>query len=284
MSTDTTLKTFQADVIDASMEVPVLVDFWAPWCGPCKTLGPMLEKLEQAYGGRFKLVKVDTDAEQQLAQHFRIRSIPTVFAFVGGQPADQFQGALPEGKLREFIDRLMPNPSDVELEQAGAALDRGDQAAATEHAKKAIALDPSNDSARLLYAQLLLAAGEPAAAQGQLDALSAQAKADPQVTGLMQQVAAAVEAAKPPSPDALLARVHANPADLQARLELAEYWIEYKEWAPALEQLLEIVQRDRAFHDDVGRKRMVQVFELAAAQPQLVSEWRRKLGGALNVR
>ncbi|MFM1991186.1 MAG: thioredoxin [Pseudomonadota bacterium] len=284
MSTDTTLKTFQADVIDASMQVPVLVDFWAPWCGPCKSLGPMLEKLEQAYGGRFKLVKVDTDAEQQLAQHFRIRSIPTVYAFVNGQPVDQFQGALPEGQLREFIDRLMPNPSDIELEQAGAALDRGDQAAAAEHAKKAIALDPSNDSARLLYAQLLLADGEPAAAQGQLDALSDAAKADPQVVQLMEQVAGAAEAAKPPVPHDLAHRVSADPADLHARLELAEYWIEYKDWPQALEQLLEIVQRDRAFQEDVGRKRMVQVFELAAAQPQLVSEWRRRLGAALNVR
>jgi putative thioredoxin len=284
MSTDTTLQSFQADVIDASMQVPVLVDFWAPWCGPCKSLGPMLEKLEQAYGGRFKLVKIDTDAEQQLAQHFRIKSIPTVYAFVGGQPVDQFQGALPEGKLREFIDRLMPNPSDVELEQAGAALDRGDEAAATEHAKKAIALDPSNDSARLLYAQLLLGAGEPAAAQGQLDALSAAAKADPQVAALMQQVADAADASKPPVPHELLDRVAAHPTDLTTRLELAEYWIEYKEWESAFEQLLEIVLRDRAFQEDIGRRRMVQVFELAAAQPQLVSEWRRRLGGALNVR
>ena len=284
MSTDTTLQSFQADVIDASMQVPVLVDFWAPWCGPCKSLGPMLEKLEQAYGGRFKLVKIDTDAEQQLAQHFRIKSIPTVYAFVGGQPVDQFQGALPEGKLREFIDRLMPNPSDIELEQAGAALDRGDEVAATEHAKKAIALDPSNDSARLLYAQLLLGAGEPAAAQGQLDALSAAAKADPQVAALMQQVADAADASKPPVPHELLDRVAAHPTDLTARLELAEYWIEYKEWESAFEQLLEIVLRDRAFQEDIGRRRMVQVFELAAAQPQLVSEWRRRLGGALNVR
>jgi putative thioredoxin len=284
MSTDTTLQTFQADVIDASMQVPVLVDFWAPWCGPCKTLGPMLEKLEQAYGGRFKLVKVDTDAQQQLAQHFRIRSIPTVYAFVNGQPVDQFQGAQPEGRLREFIDRLMPNPSDVELEQAGAALDRGDTAAATDHVRKAIALDPANDSARLLYAQLLLAAGDPAAAHGQVEALSAQARAEPQVAALAQQIAAAAEAARPPVPHDLVARVQANPGDLQARLDLAEYWIEYKEWPQALAELLEIVQRDRAFHDDIGRRRMVQVFDLAATQPQLVSEWRRRLGAALNVR
>jgi putative thioredoxin len=284
MSTDTTAQTFQADVIDASMQVPVLVDFWAPWCGPCKSLGPLLEKLEQAYGGRFKLVKVDTDAEQSLAQHFRIRSIPTVYAFVGGQPVDQFQGALPEGRLREFIDRLMPNPSDVELDQAAAALDRGDPAAAAEHAKQAIALDPGNDSARLLYAQLLLADGDPAAAQGQLDALSVAAKSDPQVVQLTQQVAAAAEAAKPPVPHALIARVAENPADLAARLALAEHWIAYKDWAAALEQLLEIVERDRTFQGGVGRQRMVEVFDLAAAQPQLVSTWRRRLGAALNVR
>ena len=280
--TDTTIKSFQADVIDASAQVPVLVDFWAPWCGPCKSLTPMLEKLEQAYGGRFKLVKVNTDTEQQLAQHFRIKSIPTVYAFVEGKPVDQFQGALPEGKLREFIDRLMPNPAELELDQADAAAQKGDIAAALEHVKRAVALDDKNDNARLMFAQLLAQSGEPAAAQVQLDALSKEAKGDPQVMAMAAQIKARVEANRPtPRPD-LEAAIAANAGNLQARLDLAEHYVKFKAWDEALEQLLEIVQRDRKFGDDLGRKKMIEVFNLASAQPQLVSAWRRKLSSALN--
>ena len=242
----------------------------------------MLDKLEVAYAGRFKLVKVNTDAQQQLAQHFRIRSIPTVYAFVGGQPVDQFQGALPEGQLREFIDRLMPNPSEIELDQALAALESGNRELGAQHLRTALALDPSNDTARLTYAQVLVEDDDAAAAQAQIDALSEQARQDPHAQALVARIQAMLEENRlPPAPE-LESRVATNPADLQARLELAQHCIAHKAWEPALEQLLEIVRRDRAFGEDIGRKTMIQVFDLAATQPQLVQAWRRKLSAALN--
>ncbi|MFK7964342.1 MAG: thioredoxin [Burkholderiaceae bacterium] len=283
MSTDTTIQSFQTDVIDASADALVLVDFWAEWCGPCKSLGPILEKLEADYGGRVKLVKVDTEAEQQLAQHFQIRSLPTVFAFLNGQPVDQFQGALPEGQIREFIDRHLPNPAEAEFELAAKALNEGDQATALEHAKRTVSLDPNHDTARLLIAQLQLAAGDPGAAQSQMDALSAASLANPQVAELAEQIAQAFEATQVPPPTELLQKVEAAPTDPQARADLAEHYITHKMWDEALEQLLEIVKHDREFREDFGRTKMIEVFKLAAEQPTVVSAWRRKLGSTLNV-
>jgi putative thioredoxin len=277
-----TIQNFQQEVVDASMQVPVLVDFWAEWCGPCKQLTPLLAKLEAQYAGRVKLVTVDTEAQPQLAQHFQIKSLPTVYAFVNGQPVDQFQGLQTEATIKAFIDKLMPNPADLEFEQAMQLIEQGKIDEAIAPLKKAITLDPAFDEARMTYAQVLLQKDEPAAALEQLEALSAAARADPNAAQIIQ-AAQAMQAERrlPPLPE-VEARIAANPKDLTARLEFAQHCIAHKAWEDAFEQLIAIVATDRAFQDDIGRKTMIDVFKLAEAQPALVSAWRRKLSSALN--
>jgi putative thioredoxin len=277
-----TLQNFQQEVIDASMQIPVLVDFWADWCAPCKQLSPLLEKLEQHYAGKIKFVKVDTEAEKQLAQHFRIQSLPTVYAFVGGQPVDQFQGLLPEGKIKAFIDKLMPNPADLEFAQAMQFIEQGQMDEAIAPLKKAILLDPAFDDARLTYAQVLLHKDEPAAAMEQLNALSKAAKADPATLPILESAQSMLNDRQVPRLPELDARITNNTKDLDARLQLAQHFIEFKAWEEAFEQLIAIVTTDRLFQDDIGRRTMIEVFAKAEAQPQLVSAWRRKLSSALN--
>ena len=160
---DVTVENFEAEVVAASMNVPVLVDFWAPWCGPCKSLGPVLEKLETEYAGRFKLAKIDSDQEQQLAGMFGIRSIPTCVLLMNGQPVDGFMGALPEGQVRAFLDKHVPTAEEMvaeaEEEEAQEALAGGDTGTALEKLQHAVVTDPANDDARFDYVKLLLQLG-----------------------------------------------------------------------------------------------------------------------------
>ena len=282
---DVTLQNFEQEVIQASMQTPVLVDFWAPWCGPCRSLGPVLEKLEQAYAGRIRIVKINSDENPQLAQAFGVRSIPTVVAMVNGQPADAFMGAKPEGEVRAFIERLLPKAHEQALLEAEQAWQAGDTERAEGLLQQALALDPGYDEARIAYVQLLVDVGRLDDAHAQFERISHRSRSDPELKPSIDALELAINArehvAELPEEAELVARIAATPGDLQARLSLAELRIARKAWGPAMDELLEIVQRDRSFQDDIGRKTLISVFNMASAQPELVSQYRRRLSTML---
>jgi putative thioredoxin len=278
-------RNFQVDVLDASREQPVLVDFWAPWCAPCRALGPALEKVEADYGGRFKLVKINSDENPELAAQFNVRGIPAVFAVVDGKVAASFVGAQPESAVRAFVDQLLPNPSEIERRKAAQLAAGGDHAGALAALRAALVLAPANDEARFDLAELLIDGGTAEGWQEAADTLAGLSRPNqnvPRAATLRTRLDSAKRAGGLPTAEALHARIAAAPGDLATRLDLANLYIAQREYAPALEQLLAIVERDRAFGDDVGRKTMLAVFEMAAGDPALVGLYRRKLAAALN--
>ena len=278
---DATLSSFERDVIEASMEVPVLVSFWAPWCAQCKALGPLLEKLEREYGGRFKLVNVNSDTNPELVASFSLKSIPYAVAFVDGNAVAQFSGAQPEAYVRAFLDRLIPNPGELEHRAAREALAHGQAAVAEQYLKNALALDPSSDAARLDMVGVLLDRGEVDNARMHWSLLSSRAEQQSTFSAMRSRMEAVEAAAMLPPPEILERRIHLDEDDLQARLELAELAIARRDFGAALGQLLEIVRRDRTFRDDVGRRKMIEVMEMAASHEALVAEYRARLSAVL---
>jgi len=283
---DTTQGDFSRDVVDPSQDAPVLVDFWAPWCGPCRTLSPLLAAIESEFNGRLKVVKVNVDENPELSARFGVRSIPFVVAFVAGEPVDSFVGVLPAEALRQFVGRLLPDPADTQRRKAGELLAGGDVAGAASALRAALALDPDRDATRLDLARLLLEhSSEPgrlAEASDCLAGISAAGRLDSGWAALNTRLQSQSRATELPAAEVLQRRIAADPADLPARLDLANALVARRDYEPALEQLLAIVERDRAFGDDVGRRLMLSVFDLAAGQPQLVSSFRRRLAAALN--
>jgi putative thioredoxin len=279
---DVSASDFQSKVVEASKKVPVLVDFWAPWCGPCRALGPILEKLAKEYGGRFILAKVNSDDNQSLAMRYGVRGIPNVKAFSGGDLVDEFVGALPESQVREFIDGLLPSPAEPLRREALAAKARGETDATRKLLLQAIGLDPRHEAARLDLIEVMIEANDLEDARRLLDEIADRARDGARVEALKARLELIANSGAGADRATLEARVAADPADLDARFELANLLALHQEYRPAMEQLLEIVRRDRGFRDDAGRKTLIRLFNLLGSDSQLVRDYRSELATALN--
>ena len=284
---DVTMDNFMAEVIEGSKTTPTIVQFWAPWCGPCKQLGPVLEKVVGASGGKVRMVRVNIDDNQQIAQQMRVQSVPTVYGFVDGQPVDGFAGAQPESNVKQFVEKLSSMGgagADIAsmLEAAEAALASGDHGTAMMQFQEVISAAPESVAALAGVVRCLSASGDNAGAREVIDQLNDEYREDP----AMQSAIAAVELAEKASEsagelDAAKAAVEADPNDLAARQEYALALYAVGANAEAMAQLLESIRIERGWNDDAARLQLLEFFAtLGAANPDVIAA-RRKLSTLL---
>ena len=277
---DVTDASFEANVLAQSHTVPVVVDFWAPWCGPCRVLGPVLEKLAAEGGGRWILAKINTDENPQVAGAFRLSGIPAVKAFVNGELVAEFTGALPPAKVQHWLSGFLPSETDEKIDLGRQLVASGDLAAAEAAFQDALAgADPDHPAALVALAGLALDAGRKKDALDLIDRIPEHRR--DQVSRPMARLELRLEADTAADLPTLQATFDADPTDTAARYNLALALIATERYEDGLAHLLEIVRRDRAFRDDAARKTMVKVFEIVGIQSDLAFDWRRKLGAAM---
>jgi putative thioredoxin len=284
---DTDTAGFMADVIEASKQTPIVVDFWAPWCGPCKQLGPLLERLVKQYAGKVRMVKVNVDENPQLAQQFRVQSIPAVYGFKDGRPVDGFMGALPESQLKQFIERLTGgggSPVDDALAEADALVAEGQHEEALMIYQEILAQDPVHVKALGGALRAYLALGQDDVAREAMGRLPDQIKNSAEISGVRAALDLKDAAAKTGDGAALKdleTKVAADPKDMQARLDLAiaRYGSGARELA--MDELLDMIRRDRKWNDEAARKQLVQFFEALGPTDPLTLQGRRRLSSIL---
>ncbi|MBF0611479.1 MAG: co-chaperone YbbN [Magnetococcales bacterium] len=269
---------FNVEIVERSRSLPVLVDFWAPWCNPCRTLGPLLEKLANEMKGRFLLAKINSDQCPNLAQMFRVRSIPTVKLIVNGQLVDEFNGALPESELRQFIERNIPSPADKFLQQAILLEQRGDLTRAAQHYQAALEVDEEHVEGLLGLARVLIALQQPADARAILSRLKGKDADAPEAKRLLAMLKFNNDTSKL---DDLRSKMHADPDDLALRIELGKALVGNGDYEEGMDLFLYVVKKDRSFQEDAGRRAMIEAFDLLGPKHPLVPQYRSRLSALL---